>query len=242
LLLKEGYWRTDKFSPTLRVCPLDQSCLGGKNTSGYCEDGYKGPLCALCADSYYFDSDIESCVACTEENSKVSVKLIVFAILIFGLLLLSAALQSNLKNKLGSCYLAMISRGTRHFEKHIASFIEKHVVEGYEVTQNKLSTTFEKDVNHKLRDVVETDTNVCFSPLGSIVTMVTRRTKGIEESNVKMTVEFGVFDSRAIDKVVRSLKRKAKNQLKSLASFFQSNVYNDVYMHLFTLCITEDTF
>jgi len=207
---------------------LDQSCLGGKNTSGYCEEGYKGPLCALCADSYYFDGDIESCVACTEENSKVSVKLIVFAILIFGLLLLSAALQSSLKNKLGSCYLAMISRGTRHFEKHIASFIEKHVVEGYKVTQNKLSTTFEKDVSHKLKDVVETDTSVCFSPMGSIVTMVTRRTKGIEESNVKMTVEFGVFDSRAIAKMVRSLKRKAKNQLKSLASFFQSNVYNDV--------------
>jgi hypothetical protein len=36
----------------VRQCPADTACLGGDDTTEYCEAGHEGPYCGVCSDGY----------------------------------------------------------------------------------------------------------------------------------------------------------------------------------------------
>jgi len=48
-----GWWRSSETSEILFSCPIRASCAAGNGTGIHaCEEGYQGPVCALCADGY----------------------------------------------------------------------------------------------------------------------------------------------------------------------------------------------
>ena len=71
LSIQPGWWRISEETDKVRRCkhgPL--ACRGGLNFSGgYCEDGYKGVLCAVCSDDYFFDPKISRCSRCDDLKS-----------------------------------------------------------------------------------------------------------------------------------------------------------------------------
>jgi len=90
LPLESGYWRIDNKSTTVRTCPLDNACGGAAgfylNGNGYCNEGYMGPLCAVCAVDFYYDPDTRQCAKCERVESPwglwaSSPSLIIFAAL-----------------------------------------------------------------------------------------------------------------------------------------------------------------
>ena len=67
LLLRDGYWRLAPSSRQILPCAnmSDTSCLGGGHI-GQCADGYKGPRCAVCADSRQHHDDVKGCIVCPD--------------------------------------------------------------------------------------------------------------------------------------------------------------------------------
>ena len=68
LEVANGYWRRHDTSVAVLTCPDEASgCEGGIATGdGLCEEGYEGPLCAVCSDGYYFSSGV--CEMCGEDG------------------------------------------------------------------------------------------------------------------------------------------------------------------------------
>lgn len=83
LVVDEGFWRIHSTSTEIYRCPLPKACSGGENFTssanyifngaGYCNDGYYGPLCGVCANDaagpnidYYFNPDTQTCDVCSE--------------------------------------------------------------------------------------------------------------------------------------------------------------------------------
>ena len=68
LPLESGFWRIHSESTTARPCPLQNACVGAAtftaNGNGYCNEGYEGPLCAVCSKHHYYDPDIKACMDC----------------------------------------------------------------------------------------------------------------------------------------------------------------------------------
>lgn len=221
--MNSGYWRTSSTAHILYECPLGSvACVGGTNASKYCEEGYEGPLCALCGEDYFFNSDEETCEECTPNASSISFKLIIFAIIAFALISLAAILKTKAKNYVASFYMSIVSRGKNKAESIGAKMIEKYAAEGYTVKQNSNATTLTKSSTIPLMDKVSKDTNLFMAPVGSIETVISRRTKGNMEEHVKTVIKVGVVDSKMLANIVLKLRKKAKNQLKALTSFFQS--------------------
>ena len=88
IYLKEGYWRISTDSDAISSCPKDgPSCLGGLEAGDdSCNEGYHGPLCAICNDDYYYSSTSNTCEACTTESSMVDP--VFMSIFILGMLIL----------------------------------------------------------------------------------------------------------------------------------------------------------
>ena len=65
MLLREGFWRLAPSSRQILSCInlANASCMGGRH-SGWCNDGYKGPQCAVCSESGKHHDDIEGCIDC----------------------------------------------------------------------------------------------------------------------------------------------------------------------------------
>lgn len=59
-------------------CPVKESCKGGLDSP--CEDGYEGPLCAVCSLGYY--KQLESCAKCPSKTWIVAQFSIIFVIII----------------------------------------------------------------------------------------------------------------------------------------------------------------
>jgi len=82
LTLQKGFWRFTETTDAIHVCPLLNSCRGGSSSQVhqrklgdlfdsdiYCEDGYTGPMCAVCnPDGYVFDPDTQQCVDCDQKS------------------------------------------------------------------------------------------------------------------------------------------------------------------------------
>lgn len=68
LTIDRHYWRVSSASVDLYECPLTGACKGGANFSeygdGYCNDGYVGPMCAVCSAGRYLNSESNSCAVC----------------------------------------------------------------------------------------------------------------------------------------------------------------------------------
>ena len=67
LNLKKGYWRTTTESLEVLPCLGEHHCAGGAKIDEVCEEGYKGPICAVCVKGYAalgFGADLE-CNICT---------------------------------------------------------------------------------------------------------------------------------------------------------------------------------
>ena len=63
--------------PTPYKCPREKSCKGGLDSK--CENGYKGPLCQVCASQYY--KQLQMCIQCPSKKWIVGQLLIIAAIL-----------------------------------------------------------------------------------------------------------------------------------------------------------------
>ena len=50
--------------PTPYKCPVEQSCKGGLDSP--CENGYEGPLCAVCSSGYY--KQLQTCTECPSKK------------------------------------------------------------------------------------------------------------------------------------------------------------------------------
>ena len=72
LFIDAGYWRISADATQIHDCPFPNACVGGANFSregdGYCAEGYEGPLCAVCADVFFFDPDLEGFTSCDTER------------------------------------------------------------------------------------------------------------------------------------------------------------------------------
>ena len=52
--LKMGWWRAADQAPKVYACPVPESCQGGTSTGDdLCMEGYKGPRCAVCMETYF---------------------------------------------------------------------------------------------------------------------------------------------------------------------------------------------
>jgi hypothetical protein len=64
IVLEPGYWRRYNYTEAVMECPFsDTSCIGGNSTGEMlCAEGYAGPQCATCAESYIVtDGSCEIC-------------------------------------------------------------------------------------------------------------------------------------------------------------------------------------
>jgi len=69
-----GFWRITINSLDIYECPLGTAaCLGGDHFAArgesYCQQGYTGPMCAVCdQNGFYFDPEINTCASCDEDG------------------------------------------------------------------------------------------------------------------------------------------------------------------------------
>ncbi|CAM9198462.1 unnamed protein product [Ectocarpus sp. 12 AP-2014] len=90
LNLTRGYWRTSAESRNVLKCYQENACVGGVDTSRYCEEGYQGAYCAVC-DADFASGYQYSCSSCVGENKRtaigVSVVLCVVALAVIALVI-----------------------------------------------------------------------------------------------------------------------------------------------------------
>ncbi|CAM9453958.1 unnamed protein product, partial [Chrysoparadoxa australica] len=93
LELTSGYWRGDLTKAKLRECLQPAACAGGKAEASedYCNPGYTGPYCAVCATNYFPAGD-RTCKKCSPKAKAgfaVLVALIILLVLAaFGLFMM----------------------------------------------------------------------------------------------------------------------------------------------------------
>ena len=88
LNIDKGYFRISDLSHDsrqIRSCPMGSAaCAGGTNFSrggqSYCNEGYRGPYCAVCADDYFYDAALNLCSKC--DNASVSPTFVSFLLVI----------------------------------------------------------------------------------------------------------------------------------------------------------------
>ena len=104
--MSPGYWRISPYSTAMLACPWPNACQGGDGsnvtapatTNGRrlssipaltdavagCAPGYTGPLCAGCADHYYFASTTTTCEACGNDGDKeLSLMIVIPSMMLF---------------------------------------------------------------------------------------------------------------------------------------------------------------
>ena len=102
LQLEPDFWRVSEHSVDILVCPIPYSCKGDNGSlaslqkrevfgEAYCEVGYTGPLCGVCASGAYFEPVAFACVACEHVGMRAlfSAPTIVITIALFLIILLS---------------------------------------------------------------------------------------------------------------------------------------------------------
>ena len=76
-------------------CQREESCIGGLNSS--CDDGYKGPLCEICDDSYY--KQLKTCKKCPTKEWMIGQLSIVVAVILIIVLVLAWASKRKSKKR-----------------------------------------------------------------------------------------------------------------------------------------------
>ena len=72
LKLLEDYWRCCEDSVQVLPCSSDDACQGGTVATEYCVEGYTGPLCSVCDDSFFHSWASKSCERCADVRSHVT--------------------------------------------------------------------------------------------------------------------------------------------------------------------------
>ena len=83
-----GFWRGSNQTAKLMVCPVAEACKGGNSTGHYCIEGHEGPLCAVCAPTFFRWVAKEKCERCPEELGWRVMRSVVLLLLLLVLLLL----------------------------------------------------------------------------------------------------------------------------------------------------------
>ena len=91
LNVDSGYWRQSDNSAIILECPVSNACLGGDKIINQCATGHIGPLCDVCEDGYYRDSQ-GLCLQCTERIKSLSI-FVSFFILILIIITIHKQLQ-----------------------------------------------------------------------------------------------------------------------------------------------------
>ncbi|CAM9112289.1 unnamed protein product, partial [Sphacelaria rigidula] len=90
LKLDHGYYRTSVESHEVLRCHQENACIGGAETSQYCETGYQGPYCAVCEEGYASGYQY-SCSSCFGENKRsamgTSIALLLVALVIITMVI-----------------------------------------------------------------------------------------------------------------------------------------------------------
>lgn len=86
--IHQGYWRATNISRIVRECYNFHACRGGQTgSSTFCEDGYEGAYCSVCAKGYSRSIGF-ACTKCTSRNRNVTIALgaalIVLVAALFG--------------------------------------------------------------------------------------------------------------------------------------------------------------
>jgi len=102
LQLEPDFWRVSENSVDILACPIPNSCKGDNGSlaslqnrkvfgEAYCETGYTGPLCGVCASGAYFEPVAYACVACEDAGVRTlfSSPAIIITIVVFLVILLS---------------------------------------------------------------------------------------------------------------------------------------------------------
>eukprot|EP01113_Clastostelium_recurvatum_P048974 TRINITY_DN9001_c0_g1_i4.p1 TRINITY_DN9001_c0_g1~~TRINITY_DN9001_c0_g1_i4.p1 ORF type:complete len:2096 (-),score=171.35 TRINITY_DN9001_c0_g1_i4:376-5826(-) len=109
-----GYWRDDVISMTFYACP-GASCLGG--ASSVCEEGYAGPLCAVCTPG--FGQKVNECVKCNPQSVAVGWVILVGVFVVFLALMFRPPSNSQAvfaKIKILVSFLQVISQITSTYQ------------------------------------------------------------------------------------------------------------------------------
>lgn len=88
--LQTGYYRAADYTMDIRECFNTDACVGGTGAGDaagaeYCAEGYQGPYCAVCAESYFTASG-HTCSKCA---SSLSTAMIVWCVFLVALFLLA---------------------------------------------------------------------------------------------------------------------------------------------------------
>jgi len=94
LIVNPGFWRISATAVVIYECPLIIGCVGNAafedEGNGYCDEGYTGPLCAVCdPETHYFSPDDKACLACASGdtgNLMSPTLLIVGGVMLLGLI------------------------------------------------------------------------------------------------------------------------------------------------------------
>ena len=89
--------------PTPYKCPVEESCKGGLDSS--CENGYEGPLCAVCNLGYY--KQLQTCTQCPSKKWIAGQLSIIAAIVLLIVLLLVWKTKRNTKKYRGRFIVGM---------------------------------------------------------------------------------------------------------------------------------------
>ncbi|EWS72016.1 transmembrane protein, putative (macronuclear) [Tetrahymena thermophila SB210] len=109
IILKQNYWRKNKYSDIIYQCDADSQVCNGDESKGYCAQGYIGALCQACdnygrvwGESYGQVNSINKksieCMKCTQlQKNSLKQALILIAVLIYFFFLMLEAYNNNCK-------------------------------------------------------------------------------------------------------------------------------------------------
>jgi hypothetical protein len=67
ITLKRGVWRAGPGDNTFVKCPVNETCVGGNDTTAICLRGHHGPLCAICNKGYSRWKNTIPCSKCPDD-------------------------------------------------------------------------------------------------------------------------------------------------------------------------------
>jgi hypothetical protein len=90
LYTEQGWWRAKNDSENLYMCPKPQACLSGETSGDYsCTKGHKGPVCALCSNSFHEWGN--SCRKCSRLSTYILPALAIVSVLFLVTVVLNAS-------------------------------------------------------------------------------------------------------------------------------------------------------
>lgn len=222
-----GYWRSSQLTQIVHKCPYGlHGCGGGFgyaktephdwDSSLYCNRGYQGPLCAVCApQSHYFNSDKQACVRCQGPGDLLRAS----PSLVFTCLLLFLSLVAVAACFVGAGRLREKAERSVQFD-NLKRYMEKQYPGKPPEVRNDGSVVF---VSREDAPTKQETTITKFVESNIFSTTSTMITKTVHKSKSTTITRITLVPSNKL-KVFASFLRKLQVQLKALTSFTQSTL------------------